>query len=342
MKRVFSIFTVIFALSVLAAAQTTAFNFQGRLNDGSNPANGRYDLQFKLFDSTTGGTQLGSTDRPNLMLINGVFSTQLDFGAAAFTGSDRFIEIGLRATGSGNQFVILGPRQQILSVPYSIRSLRTTLADDASNSQNLGGIAPTGFILNRTFPQTADFNVSGSGTLGGRLSVGGDANIGGNVGIGGNTTTDKLSVTGNTRINGDTLFNGNITINNDTTIYNKLGVRSNVTQSLDGSGLPKAMLKINADGTIAKCYNGITGANTGNCGYTVDHFTMGGYGITFGFGTDSSFVSVSVEYDRANSDFVAANYSTSAFFGHLDVYTFRFPNAIPTAPIDRPFTIILY
>ena len=28
-------------------AQTTAFNYQGKLNDGGNPANGAYDLQFK-------------------------------------------------------------------------------------------------------------------------------------------------------------------------------------------------------------------------------------------------------------------------------------------------------
>ena len=45
MKRVFLIVTIIFALSVLASAQTAAFNFQGRLKDGNNPANGRTVLQ---------------------------------------------------------------------------------------------------------------------------------------------------------------------------------------------------------------------------------------------------------------------------------------------------------
>src|SRR5262249_10603181 len=34
----------------LGLSQTTAFTYQGRLNDGGNPANGSYDLQFSLYD----------------------------------------------------------------------------------------------------------------------------------------------------------------------------------------------------------------------------------------------------------------------------------------------------
>lgn len=45
------LFLFLFGFIGTAWAQTTAFNFQGRLNDGANPANGRYDLQFKLFDN---------------------------------------------------------------------------------------------------------------------------------------------------------------------------------------------------------------------------------------------------------------------------------------------------
>ena len=87
MKRAFAAIAFIFALTILSSAQTTAFNFQGRLNDGTSPANGRYDLEFRLYDAITGGTQAGSTiSKPNLMLVNGVFSTQLDFVDAPFDG----------------------------------------------------------------------------------------------------------------------------------------------------------------------------------------------------------------------------------------------------------------
>src|SRR5215510_12299838 len=47
--------------------QTSGFTYQGRLTDGGIPANGNYDLQFALFDSLSGATQVGSTQTiPNV------------------------------------------------------------------------------------------------------------------------------------------------------------------------------------------------------------------------------------------------------------------------------------
>ena len=43
------------------AAQTTAFSYQGRLNDGGAPANANYEMQFTLFDALAGGNQVGAT-----------------------------------------------------------------------------------------------------------------------------------------------------------------------------------------------------------------------------------------------------------------------------------------
>ncbi|PYS59102.1 MAG: hypothetical protein DMF74_22120, partial [Acidobacteria bacterium] len=89
--------------------QTTVFTYQGRLSDGGAPANGAYDLQFKLFDtaSTGAGTQIGSTiTNSALTVTGGVFTTQLDFGASAFPGADRFLEISVRLAGSGS-FTVL-------------------------------------------------------------------------------------------------------------------------------------------------------------------------------------------------------------------------------------------
>ena len=46
----------LFIVAALSWAQTTAFTYQGKLTDAGNPANGNYDLQFKLFDTPTVGT----------------------------------------------------------------------------------------------------------------------------------------------------------------------------------------------------------------------------------------------------------------------------------------------
>lgn len=100
----FRYFILIFCLLIFTAsemrAQTTAFNFQGRLNDGGSAANSNYDFRFRLFDALSGGNQVGGTlERINLQVINGVFSTTLDFGAA-FGAGNRFLEISVRPTAS--------------------------------------------------------------------------------------------------------------------------------------------------------------------------------------------------------------------------------------------------
>ena len=47
--------------SALVSAQTATFTYQGRLQDTGTPANGNYDLQVALFDNSSGGTQVGTT-----------------------------------------------------------------------------------------------------------------------------------------------------------------------------------------------------------------------------------------------------------------------------------------
>src|SRR5438128_2584417 len=118
------------ALLLLSAgaifAQGTSFTYQGRLQDGGTAANGSYDLQFTLWDALSGGSQQPqpspvTVTRSAVAVTNGIFAVQLDFGANAFPGADRFLEIGVRPAGSGS-FTILSPRQQITSTPYATRS----------------------------------------------------------------------------------------------------------------------------------------------------------------------------------------------------------------------------
>src|SRR6184192_1108159 len=197
-----------------AAAQTTAFTYQGRLTDGGTPANGNYDLQFALWDSSSGGMQIGSTQAlPAVQVSGGVFTVTLDFGANAFPGANRFLEISARHP-SDPSYTTLSPRQPITSTPYAVRSGRATLADTATNATQLGGVgasqyvltndsrltdsrAPTAgssnYIQNTTNQQAAsNFNISGNGTTGGTLSAN-TVNAATQYNIGGNRV---LSVTG--------------------------------------------------------------------------------------------------------------------------------------------------
>src|SRR5260221_618870 len=190
MKNLILILAFIALIPLEALAQSTAFTFQGRLNNGTVGATGNVQLELRLFDSLTGGTQIGSTvNLPSVALINGVFSTELDFGGAAFDGSPRFLEIGVRTAGSSNPYIVLSPRQHLSSVPYATQS---------KNAAQLGGIdasqyvttatVGSSFIRNGTTAQTGNFNIDGNGV------------VGGNVGIGTTNPQAKLDVNGTAQI----------------------------------------------------------------------------------------------------------------------------------------------
>ena len=142
----------------LIYAQTTSFNYQGRLTDGATPANGNYDLQFALFDSASGGTQIGTTQTvPTVTVSGGIFSVTLDFGAGIFPGANRWLEISARLSGAA-AFTTLSPRQQITSAPYAIRSLNASSADTVT----VNGV-PSGsgnYIQNTSTPKQIQHSTS--------------------------------------------------------------------------------------------------------------------------------------------------------------------------------------
>lgn len=176
-----SLFVVLIAMLALASAadsQTTTFTYQGNLTDGGNPANGSFQMQFKLFDALSGGTQIGSTITNLPVTVSaGAFTARLDFGAPALTGANRWLEIAVRRN-AGESYVTLSPREQIASSPYAVRTLSAAMADD---SQKLGGVnaseyvttanGNTQFIRNSSSPQTATFNITGNGLFGGQVGV---------------------------------------------------------------------------------------------------------------------------------------------------------------------------
>jgi hypothetical protein len=147
----------------VVSAQTASFTYQGRLTDGGTAANGNYDLQFALFDSLSGGAQVGSTLTLNTVAVsNGVFTVSLDFGANAFNGAGRFLEISARPSGGGS-FTLLSPRQQVTSTPYAVRSLNAASADSVPASGVPSGSG--NYIQNSSSTQaSSNFNISGVGT----------------------------------------------------------------------------------------------------------------------------------------------------------------------------------
>lgn len=137
-RSALSLFVTVLLLAGAAQAQTTAFTYQGRLGDTGMPATGSYDFQFKLFDTLTGGTQIGVIQSNGVAVTSGVFNVTLDYGASAFPGAARFLEISVRLAGGG-AFTTLTPRRALNSVPYAVQSLNAATATNATTATNFSG-----------------------------------------------------------------------------------------------------------------------------------------------------------------------------------------------------------
>lgn len=106
-----------------AAALGDAISYQGRLTEEGAPANGVYDFRFTLYNELVGGTQRGNiVVHENVLVDGGLFTAFLEFGANAFDGEGRWLELAVRpGSQSGDAgFTTLSPRQLITGAPYAL------------------------------------------------------------------------------------------------------------------------------------------------------------------------------------------------------------------------------
>jgi hypothetical protein len=131
----------------------SVFTYQGRLTDSGTPPSGTYEMEFKLYDALSGGTQqpqpspltVQFTGAQAVTVMNGIFTVQLDFGTNAFPGATRYLEIGVRHVGNAS-FTTLSPRQEITSTPYAIRSLTAASADTATTASNVSATSGNSLV----------------------------------------------------------------------------------------------------------------------------------------------------------------------------------------------------
>jgi hypothetical protein len=163
-------FAVVLSLTAFAqssaAAQITAFTYQGSLDDDGAPASGLHDLRFLLFNAATGGVVVGTPACVNDVNVDdGVFTVELDFGSQYASLEQRYLEIYVRndtglSCGDLTGFVPLTPRQRLTATP---------MASHANSAYALD--AADGFPTNAVFVDAA-----------------------GNVGVGTTAPTNKLDV----------------------------------------------------------------------------------------------------------------------------------------------------
>ncbi|MES2985513.1 MAG: hypothetical protein V4686_00100 [Patescibacteria group bacterium] len=199
------------AYSVVYAAFNPQINYQGKLTDASgNPvANGTYNIEFKLYTVSSGGSPIWTETRTGgdkVTITNGLFSVMLG-SVNSISGIDfnqpLYLGVNIGGTGSPSYDGEMTPRKTFGTVPASFvaqtlegyRAIQF-LRSDVINSTSTGATflkleqAGAGAI--------AEFIGNTSSTILGIYSAGGGA-----VGIGTTTPTEKLTIA-----NGNLLLQG--------------------------------------------------------------------------------------------------------------------------------------
>jgi len=116
MKTISLLVLLLLLCAISSYGQSTAFTYQGRLNDSTGAANGSYDLRFAVQGDPTANVPLGQPRTNSAVTVsNGLFTTVVDFGSI-WDGTPMWLEIGVRPGGSAN-FTNISPRQLVNPTP---------------------------------------------------------------------------------------------------------------------------------------------------------------------------------------------------------------------------------
>lgn len=117
------------------AQSGTAFTYQGRLEEADVPANGVYEMQFRLYSALAGGTLYATATVNSVGVSDGIFTTEVDFGPE-FVGGTYYLDIAVRQ--SGEPYTVLSPRQKITPSPGAQYAQMTAIA--GINSVNAASV----------------------------------------------------------------------------------------------------------------------------------------------------------------------------------------------------------
>jgi hypothetical protein len=119
----------------------TAFTYQGQLRNSGTNVTATTGMIFTLYNSSIAGSQIGTPITNSVAISNGVFTVNLDFGAGAFNGTARWLDIAVSNLPANQE---LSPRAQILPTPYATFAATAAVAATASNFN--GGVLQGSFV----------------------------------------------------------------------------------------------------------------------------------------------------------------------------------------------------
>jgi hypothetical protein len=211
-----------------ANAQNATFNIGGTARIGST---------LNVVGATTlgglaaGTTSLGATTIGSTLNVTGNTTlTGLTAGATTLNFATVTNNLGAATVSTSGLATLNSARVTTLGGSGG----RLVVTDNAGNLGTQAFPTPIDAILNQSAgPQTASFNIAGSGQVGTTLGVGTNLSVGGTLGVTGASTLNSVGVTTNATIGGTlgvtgaAAVTGASTLNGATTVNNTLSVTGN-------------------------------------------------------------------------------------------------------------------
>ncbi len=168
------------------AALGNGFTYQGQLKKNGNPVSVTCTFTFSLWDSSAGGSLIGSPQAQSLAVTNGLFtSNPIDFGTAAFQGDARYLQITAQCPGDVSATTL--SRQALTPAPYALALPGLYTQQNATSPNVIGGYSGN-MVDGGVFAAT----IGGGGESGSINHVSG---IAGTIGGGANNTIPPFGST---------------------------------------------------------------------------------------------------------------------------------------------------
>ena len=95
------------------------FTYQGELIRDTTPVSETCDMAFRLYDASSSGLQVGAAITTSVDVVDGLFTAPLDFGASAFAGEARWLDIAVKCSGD-SLFTAFPERLALTAAPYAL------------------------------------------------------------------------------------------------------------------------------------------------------------------------------------------------------------------------------
>jgi hypothetical protein len=156
-QRAWVVFTATLLLAATSAIAQQPITYQGQLQQAGQPFDGETGMVFRLYDSVDGDNQIGEAEVFSAVEVtDGLFQVELDFGAGAFDGGARYLEIEVAGT-------VLG-RQRITAAPVAEHAL--AVADGSVGSAQIApGAVGSAQLANDTLTIASGTGLTGGGTV---------------------------------------------------------------------------------------------------------------------------------------------------------------------------------